>query len=69
MRDSLTRASGLTSYWVTTGPVLVAVTVAGIWKLRSFSSMMRMLRAWSRRAAVFDGGDRRVEQLERGQLP
>ena len=51
MRDSLTRASGRTSYWVTTGPVFVATTVAGIWKLRSFSSMMRMLRTWSWRAA------------------
>ena len=47
MRDSLTRASGLTSYWVTTGPVLVPTTSAGIWKLRSFSSMIRMLRWWS----------------------
>ena len=44
MRDSLMCASGRTSYCVTTGPVLVAVTVAGIEKLRSFSSMMRMLR-------------------------
>ena len=50
MRDSFTRASGLTSYCVTTGPVFVPTTVAGIWKLRSFSSMMRTLRAWSRTA-------------------
>ena len=48
MRESFMRASGLTSYWVTTGPVLVAVTLAGIWKLASFSSMILMLRAWSR---------------------
>ena len=43
-RESLTRASGLTSYWVTTGPMFWPTTVAGIWKLRSFSSMIRRLR-------------------------
>ena len=68
MRDSLTRASGLTSYWVTTGPVLVAVTLAGIWKLASFSSMIRMLRAWSRRwPRAADAG--RVEHVVTGQAP
>ena len=45
MRESLIRASGRTSYWVTTGPTFVPVTVARIWKLRSFSSMIRMLRS------------------------
>ena len=47
MRDSLTRTSGFTSYWVTTGPLLTPTTWAGIWKLRSFSSMMRVLAVWS----------------------
>ena len=47
IREILTRASGRTSYWVTTGPVFVATTVAGIWNERSFSSMMRTLRMWS----------------------
>ena len=44
MRDNLMCASGRTSYCVTTGPVFVPVTVAGIEKLRSFSSMILMLR-------------------------
>jgi hypothetical protein len=45
IRDSFTRASGRTSYWVTTGPVFVAVTVAGIWKDCNLSSMIWMFRA------------------------
>ena len=45
MRLSLMRASGRTSYWVTTGPVLVPTTVAGMANERSFSSMMRTLRS------------------------
>ena len=68
MRESLTRASGRTSYCVTTGPVFVATTVAGIWKERSFSSMMRTLRRWSWRAASARLAWR-VEQRHAGQLP
>ena len=48
MRETLTWWSGLTSYWVTTGPLLTATTLAGIEKLRSFSSMRRWFEAWSR---------------------
>ena len=68
MRESLMRASGRTSYCVTTGPVFVATTVAGIWKERSFSSMMRTLRTWSWRAGVgrLAGA---VEQRHAGQPP
>ena len=39
IREILTRASGRTSYWVTTGPLLTATTLASIPKLRSFFSM------------------------------
>ena len=62
IRESFTRASGRTSYCVTTGPVFVATTTAGIWKLRSFSSMMRTFRTWSWRtaSAVSVSGSRRV---------
>ena len=68
MRDSLMRASGLTSYCVTTGPVLVATTVAGIWKRGQLllddadvALVVEMLAA--------DGGCGDVEQLVRRQLP
>ena len=47
MRETLTWCSGLTSYWVTTGPELTATTLAGMEKLSSFSSIRRALAAWS----------------------
>ena len=47
MRDSFTWTSGLTSYCVTTGPLLTPTTCAGTRKLRSFSSMMRVFAGWS----------------------
>ena len=50
MRLSLMRASGRTSYCVTTGPVLVPTTVAGMENERSFSSMMRTFCSWSWRS-------------------
>ena len=43
MRDSFTCASGLTSYWVTTGPVFVADDRGRDLEAASFSSMIRML--------------------------
>ena len=45
MRETFTWRSGRTSYCVTTGPVFVAMTSAGMSKLRSFSSMIRMFVA------------------------
>ena len=69
MRESLMRASGRTSYCVTTGPVLVPTTVAGIWKLRSFSSMIRMLRAWSSFWPLPVAGACRLEELRRPAAP
>ena len=47
IRETLTWCSGLTSYWVTTGPELTATTLAGIAKLSSFSSIRRVFEAWS----------------------
>ncbi len=47
MRETLTLLSGRTSYWVTTGPVFVATTLASMPKWRSFSSIRRMFTVWS----------------------
>ena len=47
--------SGRTSYCVTTGPVFVATTVAGMPKLLSLSSMIRMLSSWFARVVVTGG--------------
>ena len=55
IRDSFTWASGRTSYCVTTGPLFVATTLAGIWKLSSFSSIRRMFQAWSTPAPARPG--------------
>ena len=65
MRDSLTWCSGLTSYWVTTGPVFVATTLAGIAKLpQLLLDAPDVARVVEARAAGADVG-RGLEQRRR----
>ena len=68
MRLSFTCASGRTSYWVTTGPVFVFVTVAGIWNEDSLSSMIRDIAGVVQRRCDRSRLGRR-QKLVGGQLP
>ena len=69
IRETLTWCSGLTSYWVTTGPELTATTLAGIAKLSSFSSIRRVFDSWSIAAFGRRGRCARLEELDRRQRP
>ena len=68
IRESLTWRSGRTSYWVTTGPVFVATTVAGMPKLLSLSSMIRMLSSWFARVVVTGGSGTIVSRSIGGRI-
>ena len=68
IRDSFTWRSGLTSYWVTTGPVFVATTLAGIGEAAQLLLDEADVRGVVD-AAAGARGYARLEEVDRRQRP